>query len=162
MKNLSVIFLLLFTFPVFAADFEAEDQPVTQKEFEAKQAKEKKSKHLVIPSAGQLYSNGKAGSTYSIMTLGGGFVGFKCKAKPVRMCSMLYISRQTGFSNNEGAGTYFLECYTKETCNALQKSIGYGEDSAVDAVVKFTGKTETTDNNGNVKRLPVLSVEKIE
>lgn len=161
MTKAVMIFMMLFAFPIFSDAFEAEDQPVTQAQFEANQTKEKKSKHFAIPSAGELYSQGKVGSTYSIMTLGGGIVGWKCVAKPVRKCSMLYISRQTGFSNNEGAGTYFLECYSKETCNPLQASMG-NEDSAVDAVVKFTEKTEVTDNNGNVKKLPVIVVEKIE
>jgi hypothetical protein len=166
MKTLLILISATICFAGTAHSFEAENEPISQKQFVAKQkkqgAEEKKNaaKFPAVPSAGTLMQTGKNGAVYRMMFTGHRMIGFKCDGNPT-VCEFRYLGADSGFGKKEGSGMYSVECHKSAPCMALVDANG-SDSTVVYGIVRFDGIVEFTNNLGQVIRAPQLIVDSLE
>jgi len=143
----------------FAKDFEVENEPITNAQFEAHQkklkAKEKKSKIPPILSAVEYLKNGAKLDKKIFRVMVTGEKSTNVEVLPKRTCQFLWASPGDIGFDNTGKGVYSFKANYKVCLKALHLET---HDASIYLEVQFIGIQEYVSGDGQSAYHPVFQV----
>jgi len=151
MKHAILCITLLYSLGSLA---QVEDQPVSQKQFEAIQAKQKKAasrRPANILPANTYTQNSKsyAEKKFHVKVIGDGIIGLDSIGGGA--CGFYLIASQSGGFADAGSGTYYFTSKNKNLCGDLAVMAG-SDISSMDLIVQYKRPVEFQLKNGALGR----------